>query len=171
MIYIVRHQEGEAFSNCLSRKGMKRVRRMATVLRSTFENIPLKCIHTCKPSEYKHLRPVQTAAILCTYLNERFSVFAHISYDGVLRDLSKISDIDRYDIVVVWHHGEIMDLANVLCDYYDISKSLIGVPWPDDNFDGCLLIDTESKDAGFVFNFFQRKPRKKLFFLNCLKLF
>jgi len=170
MIYIVRHQEGESFSNCLSLRGMHRVHRMAKVLRSSFDNIPLKCIHTFRPTEYKHLRPVQTATILCTCLNERFSVFAHVSYDGVLRDLSRIADINRYDIVIVWHHGEIMDMANVLCDYYDVSKSLLGFPWPENNYDGCVLIDTESKDACFVSTFFQKK-RKKLFFLSCLKLF
>lgn len=169
MIYIVRHQEGEAFSNCLSLKGMIRVQQMAQVLKGSFDNIPLKCIHTFRPLEYKHLRPVQTATILCTYLNERFSVFAHVSYDGVVRDLSRIADIDRYDVVIVWHHGEIMDLANVLCDYYDVPKSLLGFPWPDNNYNGCVLIDTEGKDACFVSTFFQR--RKKLFFLNCLKLF
>lgn len=173
MIYIVRHQEGDAFSNCLNLDGMYRVQHIASVLKSSFENTPLKCIHTCRPLEFKHMRPVQTATMLCTYLtDERFSVFAHVSYDGVLRDLSKIVDIDRYDVVIVWHRGEIMKLVDVLCDYYDVPKSLInGFYWPDNNYDGCVLVDTEEKDTGFIHNFFQIKKRKNLFFLNCLKLF
>ena len=172
MIYIIRHQEGEVFSNCLSLKGLRRVRHMARVLRGSFENMPLKCVHTCRPMEFKHIRPVQTASALCTFLEDRFSTFAHMSYDGVLRDLSKLADIDRYDVVIVWHHGEIIDLANVLCDYFEVPKSLVVSPWPDDNYDGCLLIDTHEKDAGFIHNFFKSKTKKKnLFFLNCLKLF
>lgn len=153
MIYVLRHQEGERYSNCLSRQGIERTKHIANVLTRSFENIPFKSVHTCVPVGYGHVRPIQTASNLCTFLQGRFSVLAHKSVDELVRDVCKIHEM--HDTVIVWHHSEISELVQALCECFSIRG--ISFQWDEANFDGCVIMDTNIHKVVYEPNYFTKK--------------
>lgn len=158
MIYIIRHQEGEPFSNCLNRKGLAQTKVIASHFKNMLTN-PLKYIHTCTPTGFGHARPFQTASMLCTYLNDTFSVYAHHDSDDLIQDL-----FPDYDTVIVWHHGEIPFIVERICKRLNIPYNHF--LWKDDEYDTFIRIDPIEK------NMKKSKFFKKLFFwklINCLE--
>jgi hypothetical protein len=155
MIYVIRHQEGEPFSNCLSRRGLARTRAIAKDFKRLLKN-PLKYIHTCAPLGFAHARPFQTASVMCTELHDTFSVYAHVDTDDLVRDL-----FTDYDTVIVWHHGEIPDLVRQIGERYQIPFQPF--EWDETDYDGIVCIDPFRKRI-YIDTLF----KKKFFFLNIL---
>lgn len=162
MIYVLRHQESDPLTNVLTVRGLLKTKQMATTLERHFQNVPMKGIHTCQSNGYGHVRPLQTASNLCTFLRGNYSTFAHDSIESVVRDLSKMTDITGYDIVIVWHHSELSELIRSLCERFCIPYD--STPWPNRCFDGVQIIDVFSKTSTFYKDFF----KKKYFFISQL---
>jgi hypothetical protein len=166
MIYVLRHQESDALTNVLTVHGLHQTKHMATVLERQFQHIPMKGIYTCIPEGYAHVRPVQTASNLCTFLRGNYSTFVHHSIESVVNDLIKITDITGYDMVIVWHHSEIPKLVQAICQRFCVPCP--SWTWPPSCYDGIVMIDVFYKTIRFQEDFFEKKLFliSKLF--NCL---
>jgi len=153
MLYIMRHQEGNKRKNCLSSQSIKQTNRIAGI----FSNIRSNKwkVYTIKPSTHKHVRPIQTAANLCTYLNTSLKVCN--TYEDVIDSLSNY--IYTNDIIIVWHHNEIAEILDTIALIYNIRMvDMDGYfKWPEDNYNGCLIINTIMGNAFFSKHFFKKK--------------
>lgn len=154
MIYILRHQEGQVYDNCLSPKGLKNTHKIAQWLIKLNENsVFFKTVYTVLPSDYSHIRPVQTASLLCTYMNEhndKFSVKTCEDRTALVEDVSRACVLPWLDVIIVWHHGDMQALVRDIT--HDNSWKF---KWPDDNYDGCLIVDV-GKTAQFIADFFAK---------------
>ena len=159
MIYVVRHQEGGSVSNCLSNKGVCKTRAMARFFARkhntgrSHDNI-FKTVYTITPRGYKHVRPVQTAATLCSHLNRLFyhTKFSVMTCDTEEQLSMDVLDFKEHDIVVVWHHGGMQSIVDAISHTCGITKTV--VCWPDYNYDGCVEIDTVRKTVFFNHDMF-----------------
>ena len=126
MIYIIRHQQGDNDKNCLNKLGTLRSLEIAKLFKNRCENIE---VYTCYPDQClnRHFRPIQTATIMCTELNQSLRIIKGWWYDVP----SKFKFASN---VIVWHHAHIKKLLEL---YYPKSN----FEWPSDNYDGCLIID------------------------------
>lgn len=143
MIYIIRHQEGHASDNCLSEKGLKNTQKIAKRFKM-FNDIScfFKTVYTVQPYDYKHVRPIQTASLLCTYMNseqDRLSVRTCQNAQEITDDLIKSCALPCYDVIMVWNHGDMESLVRTL-----IGKPEWKMKWPPDNYDGCLVVDSDT---------------------------
>lgn len=156
MIYVIRHQEGAPMSNCLSKQGLENTRRIGTFFSRKHKlqnNDVFKTVYTITPHAFKHVRPIQTASMLCSHLNgafydAKFSVMLCESHAEMIADLTRFRNIDHLDIIVVWHHGDIPRLVDCICDAFGIPKN-VRVRWDDDNYNGCVVVDTSYKTVRF----------------------
>jgi len=143
MIYIIRHQEGHASDNCLSEKGLKNTMKIAQHFKKSNKTSQIfKTVYTVQPYDYKHVRPIQTASLLCTYMNseqDRLSVKTCQDNQELADDLVKACVLQWYDVIIVWHHGDMESLVKTL-----IGKREWNIKWPPDNYDGCLVVDSDT---------------------------
>lgn len=155
MIYIIRHQQGEHNTNCLSSSGVRHTKRIADILlKKINHNQCFRSVYTLLPEAYKHIRPIQTASLLCSYMNRQsccYSVVTCKNTQVIANDLLKISDLKLLDIIIVWHHGDMGNLVDALVPYY---KTFI--TWPDTNYDGCVQIDLDQCTVCFKKDFFKK---------------
>lgn len=129
MIYIFRHQEGDPeVSNCLSSIGMKHSNDIANRLMGADQF--KRRYYACMPRDNgKHVRPIQTAGMICTKLSVPLTlVYSH--KEIALLD----SHSTNYDNVIVWHHK---DIPNLLRCYVKGAQFV----WPNTNYSGCLVVD------------------------------
>lgn len=149
----MRHQEGYKRTNCLSLQSVKQINRIAGV----FSKIKSKTfqVYTIKPKSYKHVRPIQTASNLCTYLNASLRVCN--TYEDAIDSLSNY--IYTNDIIIVWHHNELPEILDTIALIYNIRMvDMDGFfQWPEDNYNGCLVVDTVAGSAFFSKHFFKKK--------------
>lgn len=125
MIIFMRHQEGhDDYSNCLTEKGIKECKTVA----DTFKNIKNLHVYTCSPSHEKHIRPIQTASIVCTYLQTNLII---VESENALP-----SDCNTCNHLVIWHHKDIDLLVKM---YYSFDGSL---NWKDDDYYRCIILDS-----------------------------
>jgi hypothetical protein len=118
-IYIIRHREGTT-TNCVSRKSFFDVQDVCKKIKE----LNVQKVLTRYPYNDKHIRPIQTAANICSLINKSVELF----YDA-----SSLPDIDNCNILIVWNHN---DMNSILSRYGLIGK----VDWPDDNYQGCIRI-------------------------------
>ena len=146
MLYIIRHQQGDLYTNCLSKQGLRRCGKIYKY----FTNICVRPkIYTCFAEESKHIRPIQTASTIATLMNKSIQLI----------NIDSLPDIPHtHDIIMVWHHHEI----NEIIQYYSKNR-LKSFLWKNDNYDGCVLIDT-SGDWRFEEHFFTNVFK---LFVNC----
>lgn len=155
MIYVIRHQEGGPMSNCLSTQGLENTRHIAMFFsrkHKSQKNEVFKTVYTITPCAFKHVRPIQTASVLCSHLNTafyetKFSVMPCESHAEIIADLTRFC-IDHLDIIVVWHHGDIPRLVDCLCNVFGIPKNVC-IHWDDNNYNGCVMLDTLCKTVRF----------------------
>ena len=126
MLYISRHQQGLG-SNCLSYEGMLCVAKMASKITHLLELS--KTVYTCPPATCKHMRPIQTATNLCTFLDDHTEV--HVCMD--IKTMKHLAS-DSANHLVIWHHGDIAQLVN------EVTSRTCHFSWPEHNFSGCLLL-------------------------------
>lgn len=139
MIYILRHQIGETHTNCLSEQGVRDTYRIANVMEDRTKH-KSKHIYTIMPKSHgKHVRPIQTASIICSATKRSLNIL-----DEVFPDI-KDNEIDH---IIVWdHHG----IPKILKKYFENASFV----WDDNNYDGCLLI-YENDTWEFVSDYFHR---------------
>ena len=128
MIYILRHQQGDVHTNCLSKLGMERCYKLFIHLSKI---CPQPKLFTCLAKESKHIRPIQTASILATHLDKPLLLTS-------IEDLPPLSLCKNQDIIIIWHHH---DIQSIIKHY----GSVTSFRWNDDNYDGCVIIDCEGK--------------------------
>lgn len=150
MIFVLRHQPGSRASNCLNKEGVRNISEIAR--RFSKNPLILSTIYTIKPHSYKHIRPLQTATNLCTTMNDGKSVLVCNTYEDVVRDLTNFSSTN--DIIVVWHHGEIPEMLRYMETVYGFLESA-PFEWPNDNYNGCLIVDPCNKGWEFHSNYFK----------------
>ena len=124
MIIFVRHQHGNPQANCLSEKGIKESKCIADV----FGNLKNVNIYTCYPRKQKHIRPLQTASIVCTYLNKNVNVVEEEETDLP-------QDCSKGNYIVIWHHSQIEHLVRMYCDLE------APLHWDKDDYYRAVLID------------------------------
>lgn len=146
MIYVLRHQEGSLHTNCLSEIGIKHSYDIANKIKHD----PSLYVYTCLPKHNgKHVRPIQTASLICSKLQLSLSF---IDDDG---DFPSNKDDDTH--IIIWHHH---DIPTVLKKYF-ANDSFV---WDnDDNYSGCLQIDTDK------WTFYSSFVEKKSSFWKMLK--
>lgn len=163
MIYIIRHQQGDINTNCLSLSGVQNTKRIADILLKKINHGQcFRSVYTVLPDTYKHIRPIQTASLLCSYMNRRLCCYSVVTCKNthvIVSDLLTISDLKLLDILIVWHHGDIGNLVNALVPEHETFFT-----WPDSNYDGCVQINLDQCMVCFKKDFFQ-KPS------NCLQKF
>ena len=152
MIFIMRHQQGENETNCLSLNSVKKMKSIAQKLSKVESNNNEFKVYTITPREYKHIRPVQTASNLCTYLQSSLKV--HNCYENVIDSLSKY--IDTHNIIIVWHHSEIPEMLTSIQYTYSLPDGK-PIHWSNDNYDGCVLINPRTERVVFDEFFFRKK--------------
>lgn len=137
MIYIIRHREGDLFTNVLNKLGLKRSSEIVADFRALFKHQSFQ-IHTCGPSEKGgHIRPLQTASVIGTCM-----------YTSVQFDIPDKHDTLNHHLIV-WHHS---GMGTLLKQFHE--SDFI---WDGDNYDGCLLVNRSG--WSFVPNFLD--PRHK----------
>jgi len=124
MIIFLRHQHGNPQVNCLSEKGIKDSKRIADV----FGNLKHLNIYTCCPHKQKHIRPLQTASIVCTYLNTNVTIVKNEQ-----KDLPQ--DCSKGNHLVIWHHDQIEHLVRMYCDLE------MPLDWDKEDYHRAILID------------------------------
>ena len=128
MIYIVRHQEGSPFTNCLSQAGIVKCYDIA----KTFSKLVDLVVYTCPPSKNgrKHVRPLQTASIVCTALTRHPTSVRIVSECDLNQKFQ-----GKTNHLFVWHHEGIKPLMDFLCPQNDFEQ------WDPGDYNGCLVID------------------------------
>jgi hypothetical protein len=123
-IYIFRHQEGGGMSsNCLSKTGIKHTYTMANKIKE----LEPCTVYTCIPSSNgKHIRPIQTASLVCSRLCKCVHLIDRSNYPS------------KYDAcmnhIIIWHHGDMNKILNI----YFPGQSFT---WSDYNYSGCLIVN------------------------------
>ena len=125
MIFILRHQEGSSSTNCLSEKGVRNCHSIFVRLKGM--DIDL---YTCIPNiNGKHVRPLQTASLICTHLKKSVNIV----------DLQSLPDEhDDKDIAIIWHHK---DIQTIMKNY--LKRDDIEFTWEEDNYAGCVIIEND----------------------------
>lgn len=132
MIYIIRHQEGNGLSNCLTEGGIQACLQIAQKFR-TMKNLEM---YTFPPlMNGHHIRVIQTASLIASHLKKNVSLIDFFSYPNYS---------DNADILMVAHHSQMHDL---LSEY--LKNTFV---WPSQNYDGCLIVSKNSWtfDSGFL---------------------
>lgn len=143
MIYVFRHQKGYVYTNCLSEIGIQHSYQIANKIK----HHDSLYIYTSLPKyNGKHVRPVQTASLICSKLNLSLSFIDDY-------DFPSNQDDDNTTHVIIWHHN---DIPKILNKYFP-NNSFI---WYDNNYSGCLIID---KDRWTFYPSFLTKSHWKLF--------
>jgi hypothetical protein len=95
-IYIIRHQQGDT-SNCVSSNSVITSEGIANM----FKRYNIRRIISRYPYNDKHIRPIQTAANICSFLNTSLELV----YDANTLPSEKFSNI-----LVVWNHNDISSI-------------------------------------------------------------
>lgn len=142
MIYILRHQEGERHTNCLSKKGICDSYSIANITTKMYNRSCFRTyVYTMLPTLHgKHVRPIQTATIMCSAMKKSLNLLEK-------EDIFP-SNNDNYNHIIVWHHHEI---PKILQKYFRDASFV----WDDDNYYGCLLID--EKEWKYKPEFYEEK--------------
>ena len=119
-VYIIRHSEGKSI-NCVDKNSFFDVQDVCYKMKK----FNIQKVLTRYPYNDKHIRPIQTAANICTLINKSLELF----YDA-----SSLPDIDSSNTLIVWNHN---DMNTILSRYGLIGK----VNWPDNNYQGCIKIN------------------------------
>lgn len=143
MICILRHQQGDIHTNCLSKLGMDRSYKLYIHLSKI---CPQPKIFTCFVKESKHIRPIQTATIIATHFDKPIQLTS-------IEDLPPLSSCKDIDVLIIWHHHDIPFIIKHYCGN-------CAFKWNDENYDGCVIIDSEGQ-----WRF------EKQYFTNVFKLF
>lgn len=123
MIILLRHQEGNSKSNCLSKKGIRHIKQIVKQIKK-YKNIS---IFTRIPSlNGKHVRPLQTASILGSILNR--------SVNFIENYVNLPSKDDKNTSIIIWNHEGIGD---ILKSYFWNSD----FKWNDNNYAGAIIIE------------------------------
>lgn len=134
MIILLRHQEGNLKSNCLSTKGIYYTKLIVNKIKK-YKNIS---IFTRIPSlNGKHVRPLQTASILGSILNKSVNFIEN--YDNL-----PSKDDEENTSIIIWNHGGI---GYILKSYFWNSN----FKWNDNNYTGAIII--EKNNWYYVNNF------------------
>ena len=138
MIYILRHQEGQTHTNCLSKRGVHNSHSIAKRFTSS-------CfVYTMLPSSNgKHVRPIQTATIMCTEMNKSLNLLEN---DDIFP-----TNEDNCSHLIVWHHHGI---PKILQKYFQNASFV----WDDNNYNGCLLIHQNRWE--YVSDYCKPKPKQ-----------
>lgn len=151
MIYIIRHQHGSSFSNCLTKHGLEESIKIAKQCGASMNHLE---IYTFLPlMNGHHIRVIQTAATIGTILKLNVSFIDMNTCPNYSNDV---------DILIIAHHSQIPD---ILSKYATNSFQ-----WPFMNYCGCIIISKNS----WTFNdsFFKPKKNKWLklcfIFLPCI---
>ena len=121
-IYVIRHQKPEEHTNCITESELNRTRS----LYEKFKHLHISHVFTCCPSiKNKHIRPLQTAANLCTFLGNNVEL---------CNDASELPNYITSNILIVWHHSNI----HTILEKYGMIGNF---EWPDNDYDGCLVIN------------------------------
>lgn len=148
MLLVMRHQEGDLMTNCLSTVGVRHSRRIAKRL-SKLERVK---VHTLLPCyNGKHIRPMQTATIVCSELGVSLSILNE-------SDMFPRNGGDDTH-VIIWHHSGI---PSILRKYFPKA----GFVWTKDDYSGCLII--HDNYWTYDFDFFS-DPSVKQRFINRIK--
>ena len=143
----MRHQQGLPYTNCLSKRGLSKCSHIAKGLRGCRVSKIHTCFVTNTPSGDKHVRPLQTASVIGTYLN--------IPVEQVALDALPKASYDE-DILIVWHHG---DIQAILRHYTNDTTKF---SWDETNYEGCIVIRSP-----FDWVFHRHYFSKPIRFLNC----
>ena len=119
-VYIIRHREGTT-TNCVNRKSFFDVQDVCNKIKE----LNVQKVITRYPYNDKHIRPIQTAANICSLMNKSLEL---------VYDASSLPDFDRCNMLIVWNHN---DMNSILSRYGLIGK----VEWSDDNYQGCIKLN------------------------------
>ena len=139
-------------SNCLSKIGIEHTYIMADKIKELEPCI----VYTCMPSSNgKHIRPIQTASLVCSRLCKCVHLIDRTNYPS------------KYDVcpnhIIIWHHG---DMNKILNTYFP-GQTFI---WRDDNYSGCLIVN--QKEWKFHPKYLTEKTKKHSVLLSQIsKLF
>jgi len=124
MIYIIRHQEGNGLSNCLTQDGIEACVRIAKKLK-TMKKLE---IYTFPPlMNGHHVRVIQTASLIGSHLKKFISLIDLFSCPNYSDDV---------DILIVTHHSQMHDILSKYAENTFV--------WPYQNYDGCLVVSKNS---------------------------
>ena len=113
-------------SNCLSKIGIKHAYTMADKIK---ELEPCTVYTSMPSSNGKHVRPVQTASLVCSRLCKCVHFIDRSKFP------SNHHDRNMNNIIIIWHHG---DMNKILNSYFPEQPPFI---WSDNNYSGCLVIN------------------------------
>lgn len=131
MIYILRHQEGGEFTNCLSDVGIGH----SYDIVDHIDKHKSIVVYTMLPQmNGKHVRPLQTASIVCSKLDMHLNI---IDTDELPKDTHY-----QTDHIIIWHHS---DMTEILTKYFPGAN----FEWDEDNFSGCLMINEHDRTWTF----------------------
>ena len=125
MLIFLRHQRGDPHINCLNIKGFNDTKQIADVF-GVLKNLN---VYTCCSKDHKHIRPLQTASIVCTYLDKNVNVVESI------HQLPKDCTLGNH--IFIWHHSEIQHLVRMYCDLIE------PLYWDADDYYRAILVDNE----------------------------
>lgn len=135
-IYIIRHQEGNNnISNCINSDSFNDTKNICEILK------PMKFEHILSKFPYnnKHIRPVQTAANICSFLDTPLELV----YDA--RDLPN----KQFSyMLLIWNHNDVYSILK----HFGFTGNF---QWPEDNYSGCIHI--HDYNWNFDENFLKRK--------------
>jgi hypothetical protein len=141
-VYIIRHQKGyNNLSNCIDSNSFYNTENICQILK------PIKFEHVFSKFPYnnKHIRPIQTAANICSFLDKSLQLV----YDA--RD---IPNKHFSCTLLIWNHDDI----NSILKHYGFIDSF---QWPEENYNGCIYIH----DSNWHFN--ENFLKNNSFFDDC----
>ena len=143
MIYLIRHQQYDS-TNCLNNIGIKNSNTISIQFLNKKLNILTIIPHIHNNKNITHVRPIQTASIICTNTNNNLTV---------INNYKDIKDnINTYnDSLVVWHHSEIP----IILDY--LTKKKNNFKWSENNYSGCIIINNNMEEWKYISNIYNRK--------------
>lgn len=141
-VYVIRHQEGDNnVSNCIDSYSFYNTQNICQILKP----IQFEHIFSKYPYNNKHIRPIQTSANICSFLDKPLQLV----YDA--RDIP----IKQFSYtLLIWNHD---DINSILKQFGFIDN----FQWPEENYNGCICI----QDSNWNFN--ENFLKKKDFFDDC----
>lgn len=141
-VYVIRHQSGDNnVSNCIDSNSFYNIPDICEILKP----IQFEHVFSKYPYNNKHIRPIQTAANICSFLD----IPLELVYDA-----NSLPDKQCSYILIIWNHNDV----NSILQKFGFNTYF---KWPEDNYNGCLHIH----DSNWNFN--ENFLKKKHFFYDC----
>lgn len=137
VFYIIRHQIGDANTNCLNEIGLEKTKQFA---KKRCKDIGK--IITCMPHlNGKHVRPLQTASMIGSIKALPITIYETVESFKHFKGHDK-------PVLIIWHHSEIEDIIKMLIPsvlLLEYDDNMIHFTWPQDNYNGCIKIYNDGK--------------------------